>query len=108
MKWSSLVVVLACGCNSSTTPTDAGDAARESGLDLCDLDRFLDSGGVGNPCPFPSTRLCFHAMTDCPTQGCKCAATSMGPRWQCTTDDTCKDSGPDDASDDSPSDAGSE
>lgn len=108
---TAILFLFACGCNSTTAAMDAGDGApTDSGLDLCDLDRFLDSGGAGNACPYASSRLCFHNMTDCPAQGCLCSATSMGPRWKCTTDYTCKDSGVDDASDDSasPSDAGAD
>jgi hypothetical protein len=87
---------------------DAGADAADSGLDLCDLDRYFDSGGAGNPCPFASARLCFHNMTDCPMQGCKCVATGMGPRWQCVTDDSCKDSGDETGTDDSAADAGTD
>ena len=91
--------LMLCGCSTSTPPADAAtDGAIDSGPDLCDLDRFFDGGGNGNACPFTSARRCFHANADCPTTGCKCLATPMGPQWKCTTDLTCKDSGADDSS----------
>lgn len=103
-----VVLIFLAACSTSST-TDAGpEAGVDSGLDLCDLDAFLDGGGSGHTCPMVSTRLCFHNMTDCPKQGCQCVSTPMGRQWKCTTDDTCKDSGVDDASDASSTDASTE
>ena len=100
-----LVALILCACSTTTAPTDAGpDGSYDSGTDLCDVDQYFDAGGAGHACPFASARLCFHNMTDCPLQGCKCVATPMGPRWQCVTDESCKDSG-DDSGDDSSVDA---
>jgi hypothetical protein len=106
MRYAALLFFLvACSTNNAS---DAGpDASADSGIDLCDLDQFFDAGGDKNPCPFASTQLCFHSMTDCPKQGCKCVATQMGPRWQCTTDESCKDSG-DDSGGDASADAGAD
>ncbi len=111
MRALPILLLLAAACSTNNAPSDAGDASDDSGPDLCDLDLFFDAGGDKGPCLYASTRLCFHNMTDCPNEGCKCVATAMGPRWQCTTDLACKDAGDEagEAGDDSgTSDSGSD
>lgn len=96
-----VAIVLASCSNGSTT--DAGlDAPADAPPDLCDLDSFFEAGGDGKPCPMASSRLCFE-IPNCPkVSGCRCVATSNGPRWSCLkTPASCFPEAGVDATDDS-------
>ena len=68
---------------------NSGDAGADSPVDICDLDAYT---GNGKACPLVSGRLCFQ---ECEAGGCRCVASSSGPVWSCTFDNSCfPDCGP--------------
>lgn len=71
-------------CSSDDTSANGGDASTNDGsVDLCDLNAYT---GVGKPCAYTSTRVCFQ---QCEAGGCKCVAGSSGPVWSCVSDFSC-------------------
>lgn len=70
-----------CGGDATTSP--ANDAATEPPVDLCNVDTYT---GVGKPCPYVSSKLCFR---QCDSGGCKCVGSPNGPVWSCVTDHAC-------------------
>jgi len=93
-------------CSSDDTPSTAPDATADAPADLCDLNAYT---GVGKPCAYVSSKLCFR---QCNTGGCKCTASASGPVWACVSDFSCLPDGSplDDASPDTstPLDAGAD
>ncbi len=95
---AALVGVALLRCSTSSN-APAADASADALPDLCDLNAYT---GVGKPCAYVSSKVCFK---QCTIGGCKCVAGASGPTWTCVTDVSCEpDSGP---LDDAPNDTSS-